>query len=208
MTDSTNAEAKGRHKGKEPKAYDSKPKESQKSSEGASGSKIKKFFEKTKCPYCLRGFHLEIQCMKNHIDQLSSLLKQNDISLPQGSKKSDVEPLIKDHDSCHALKVGLTQLKYYMIDSGESNHIVSSKESLSTLTLSRGPSIHMVYDSQIPAVGRGLVKIQHGEFKNVLYIPSIENNLLYVYQMTHIGTPKRVTFETQLKSHKNILEIS
>ena len=35
MSDSTNAQAKGNHKGKYPKASDSKPKESRKSSEGA-----------------------------------------------------------------------------------------------------------------------------------------------------------------------------
>ena len=57
MTYSTNAQAKGRHKAKEPKASDSKPKESQKYSEGALGSKKKKKFEKTKCPYCMRDFH-------------------------------------------------------------------------------------------------------------------------------------------------------
>ena len=64
MSDSTNAQAKGKHKGKDPKAIDSKLKENQRSSERASGS-IK---EKTKCPYCMRGFHLESQCMKNTIE--------------------------------------------------------------------------------------------------------------------------------------------
>ena len=57
MSNSTNAQAKGKYKGKEPKSYYSKPKESQKSSKGALVSKKKKKFEKTKCPYCMRGFH-------------------------------------------------------------------------------------------------------------------------------------------------------
>ena len=51
-------------------------------------------------------------------------------------------------------------------------------------------------DSQIPAIRRGSVKIHHGEFKNVLYVPSLATNLLYVYQMTHTGSPKRVTFDS------------
>ena len=42
MSDSTNAQDKGKHKGKDPKASYSKPKESQKSSEGDSGSKREK----------------------------------------------------------------------------------------------------------------------------------------------------------------------
>ena len=60
VTDSTNVQDEGMHKGKDTKASDSKPKESQKSSEGASGSKKKKKFQKTKCPYCMRGFHPKI----------------------------------------------------------------------------------------------------------------------------------------------------
>ena len=68
MLDSTNAQSKGNHKGKEPEVSDSNPKLNQKSFEGASGSKKKKKFEKTKCPYCMRGFHPEIRCMKKHID--------------------------------------------------------------------------------------------------------------------------------------------
>ena len=89
---------------------------------------------------------------------------------------------------------GLTQSKSYLIDSGASNHMVPSKESFTTLTLSGGPSIHMGYDSQIPTTGRGSIKIQHGEFKNVLYVPSLATNFLFVYQMTHTSLPKQVIF--------------
>ena len=96
------------------------------------------------------------------------------------------------------MKSILAQLTTYLIDSVASNHMVSSKESFSTLTLLGGPSIHMGYDCQIPTAGRGSVKIQHGEFKNVLYVPCLATNLLYVYQMTHTGSPKRFTFESDL----------
>ena len=128
MTDSTNAQDKGRHKGKEPKVSDSKPKESQKSSEGALRSKNEKKFEKTKCPYCMRGFHLENQCMKKQIDQLLALLKKNHISLPQRAKNSNDGKLTDDHESCHAFKASLSRSTTYLIDSGESNHMVSSKD--------------------------------------------------------------------------------
>ena len=64
ITDSNNAQERRKHKGKDPKAIDSNPKENQRSSNGASSSNK----ENTKCPYCMRGFHLESQCMKNTID--------------------------------------------------------------------------------------------------------------------------------------------
>ena len=73
--DSNNAHERGKHKGKETKNIDSKPKDNKISFDLALGSKKKKKFEKTRCPYCMRGFHLESQCMKKTINQLSTLVK-------------------------------------------------------------------------------------------------------------------------------------
>ena len=63
VTDSTKAQDKGSSNKKEPKSVDSKPKQNQQPSEGASGSKKKKF-ENNLCPYCEKGYHLEDQCMR------------------------------------------------------------------------------------------------------------------------------------------------
>ena len=52
----------------------------------------------------------------------------------------------------------------------------------------------MVDDSQITSKGKGIVKLEHGSFKNVLYVPYLASNMLSMYQMTHTGFPKRVTF--------------
>ena len=81
MSNLKNSQARG----KDPKKTDLKPKENQRSFDGALGS-IK---EKTKCPYCMRGFHPEIQRMKKNLDQLTTLLEHNNISLPQGVEMSD-----------------------------------------------------------------------------------------------------------------------
>ena len=126
------------------------------------------------------GFHPEIQCMKKTIEQMSTLIEHNNISLPQGANKFDDGPPIEDHEICHALKAYLTQSKAYLIDVGASNHMIASRESFTTLTISGGASIHMGDDSQILAAGRGSIKIQLGEFKNVLYVPSLATNLLFV----------------------------
>ena len=83
----------------------------------------------------------------------------------------------EEYERCHALKEGFTQSKSYLIDSGASNQMVSSKASFTTLDLPRGPSIHMGDNSHIPTIGRGSIEIQNGEFKNVLYFPSLAANL-------------------------------
>ena len=68
--------------------------------------------------------------------------------------------------------------------------MVASRESFSSLQLTDGSSIHMGDDTQIRAGGKGSIKLKHGVFKDVLYVPFLSTNLLYVYQMTHTGPPK------------------
>ena len=50
-------------------------------------------------------------------------------------------------------------------------------------------------DSTIILEGQGTVDIENSFFSNVLYVPSLASNLLSVYQMTHKGVPKRVSFK-------------
>ena len=67
-----NAQEKGKQKGKEKKKSDFKPKEKKNPSKGAFVSKKHKHknFDKSKCSYCKRGFHLENQCMKTNSLQI------------------------------------------------------------------------------------------------------------------------------------------
>ena len=53
-------------------------------------------------------------------------------------------------------------------------------------------------DTQIRAEGKGSIKLKHGVFRNVLYVPSLVANLLFIYNMTHVGSPKRVVFDPEL----------
>ena len=84
--------------------------------------------------------------------------------------------------------------------------MVSSKESLSSLNLSDGPSIHMGDDTQIQAKGKGTIKLGHRVFKNVLYVPSLASNLLYVYHMIiHDHQRELYLILTQLRSQISLL---
>ena len=49
-------------------------------------------------------------------------------------------------------------------------------------------------DSITESKGKGRIDLDHGSFNGVLYVPGIANNLLSVYQMSQIGSPKKVVF--------------
>ena len=74
----------------------------------------------------------------------------------------DDEEKTKEDEIC--LHASLSSLKAYLTDFGSSNHMVASRKYVITFPLSRGPSIHMGYDSKISYVERGSDKIQHDEF--------------------------------------------
>ena len=84
--------------------------------------------------------------------------------------------------------------KALLIDSGALNHMMASKDSFSSLNSSKRIPMHMGDDSTIISKGQGTVNLEHDYFSNVLYVPSLASNLLSVYQMTHTGVPKRVSF--------------
>ena len=45
--------------------------------------------EMSKCAYCGKGFHLEISCMKKHIDMLTQVPEKKNIYLHGGASKKD-----------------------------------------------------------------------------------------------------------------------
>ena len=68
--------------------------------------------------------------------------------------------------------------------------IIAFRESFSYLQSSDGPSIQMGNNSQIRSKGKGSINLEHGKFKDVLYVPSLAANMLSIYQMTHTGSLK------------------
>ena len=79
------------------------------------------------------------------------------------------------------------------------------RDFISYLETGKSIPIHMGDDSTIISEGQGTVDLENGFFSNVLYVPSLAANLLSVYQMTHTGMPKRVSF---IPNDVEIIEIA
>ena len=76
--------------------------------------------------------------------------------------------------------------------------MVSTKDAFSSLDRSKGPSIVLGDDSLTEILGKGRIDLDHGKFNNVLYVPGLASNVLSVYQITHIGSPKKVIFSPMM----------
>ena len=78
---------------------------------------------------------------------LTQLLEKNGISLLEGSKKREGGSSSDDRERVHALVAGTSNSPSFIIDSGASRHMVSTKEAFSSLDMSKGPSIVLGDDS-------------------------------------------------------------
>ena len=74
---------------------------------------------------------------------MTKLLEQDNISLPEGTRKTDSGSKSDDHERFHVLKAVFFKYQDFLIDYGASNHMVSSKESFYSLNIIDGPSTCM-----------------------------------------------------------------
>ena len=85
--------------------------------------------------------------------------------------------------------------------------MVSTKQAFSSLDMSKGQSIVLGDDSLTESKGKGRIELDHGNFKNVLYVPGLASNLLSVYQMTPLGLlRKSYSHQMKLRSQKSQVE--
>ena len=99
--------------------------------------------EKVKCSYCTKGFHPEHACMKNKLDEVSLLLKRNNINLSKSVRKRDNRDRDIQQERGHALMESTSNPKALLIDSGALNHMMESKESFSSMDTEKSIPIHM-----------------------------------------------------------------
>src|SRR5713226_8117411 len=159
----------------------------------------------SKCTYYSKGNHSESSCMKKQIEMLTQPLEKNGISLPGSSKKREGGSSLEDKERVHALVAGTSSSPSFIIDSGASRHMVSTKEAFTSLDMSKGPPIVLGDESLTKSLGKGRIDLDHGKFSNVLYVLGLSSNVLLLYQMTHIGSPKKVIFSPD---EFDIIEIS
>ena len=132
--------------------------------------------------------------MKKQIDMLTQLLDKNNTSLPDGAKKKEGRSNFEDNEKFHALVASTVRSHSFIINSGDSRNMISTKESFLYLDDSKGPNIFLGDKSETESKGKGSIDFDHGSFNNVLYVPGLATNLLSVYQMTHTRSPKKVVF--------------
>ena len=72
--------------------------------------------------------------------------------------------------------------------------MVSTKEAFSSLDDLKGPNILLEDNSKNESNSKGSIYFDHGSFNKVLYVPGLAANLLSLYYMNHIGSPKKVVF--------------
>ena len=97
-------------------------------------------------------------------------------------------------NSSHAL-ISINSSPYaWIVDSGASHHMDATKEAFSSLDACKGPPILMWDDSPVDITGKGRIELNHGSFEDVLHVPKLLVNLLFVYQITHSSTGKRFEF--------------
>ena len=140
--------------------------------------------------------------MKKTTDMMVQLLDKKNIPLPEGSRKKEGGSISNNKETCHDLVDGYLSSSSFIIDSGASRNMASMHDSFSSLHPYNGPPILMGNDSEIQAKGIGRIDLEDGYLNNVLFVPDLAGNLIYVYQMTHTVTSKRVTFT------QNYVEIS
>ena len=91
--------------------------------------------------------------MKKQIDMLTQLLEKNNISPPGGASKKEGGSSFEDPERVHALVASTVRSPSFIIDSGASRHMVSIKESISSLDDLKGPNIFGVISMSEESIG-------------------------------------------------------
>ena len=93
-------DSKSKKKDKNPPEQKREKNKSQEEPQGSKNKfqKKKNKWEMSKCAYYSKGYHLESSCMKKQIDMLTQIMENNNISLPDRSKKREGGSNLEDRE--------------------------------------------------------------------------------------------------------------
>jgi hypothetical protein len=149
-----------------------------------------------KCTYCRKGFHSESTWMQKKIDMMSQILQQNlGYRFPKGAKKKKPEdPNSKKGNCSHALISINSSPDAWIVDSRALHHMVASKEVYYYLDACKVPPILMGDNYFVEVTDKGRIELTNESFKNVLHVPKISFNLLFVYQIMNSDNRNKFIF--------------
>jgi hypothetical protein len=70
----------------------------------------------------------------------------------------------------------------------------ATKEVYSSLDSCKGPPILMGEHTPVEVIDKGRIELTNKRFENVLHVPKLFINILFVYQMKNLGIGKRAIF--------------
>ena len=120
-------------------------------------------------------------------------MRKHNIDVPNAYKDKDSTPN-SFKGKGQALMANTSSSMEWILDSGASYHMGSSKDDFCSLNKSKVPHIFVGDDTKMEVEGKGNIEMETGEFKDVLYVPNLSSNLLSVYQITHLGDGHKVEF--------------
>jgi hypothetical protein len=131
------------------------------------------------------------------IDLMSQIIQKKILGdhITQGAQKKkpkDLNP--KKGNSSHALISMNSSPDAWMVYSGASHHMDASKVFNSFLDACKGPPIPKRDNYSFEVSGKGRIEITNRSFENVMYIPKLSVNLIFMYQMKNFDTKIKFIF--------------
>ena len=81
----------------------------------------------------------------------------------------------------HAFVSSTSSSPSFIIDSGASGHVVSARDTFSSLDNSKGPKIILGDESVTNSLGNGRIDINHGSYNDFFYVPGLACNVPFQY---------------------------
>ena len=107
--------------------------------------------------------HEEHECYLKKIDELTHIMKQHNVSLPNAYKDKGSSSDSKGKGQ--ALLANSHSSKEWIFDSSASYHMGSSKEDFSSLNQSKVPHIFVGNNTKMEFWGKGIMEMEDGEFQ-------------------------------------------